>query len=252
MRPNTGEPSHTSSKTSLNTTRRSLLGQLCADSFSSSWVWREHTHQVSKLRYACGSARALRGYFRIGISLKMVVTVLTFCSFLSCIAATFLPPQRSWLAITFLPNCCFIFSCPSFFRSSWSDCFEQTCHFPSGSDGGSDFFCDEAPLGWTSTDFEEQWTILCRLTSFLLCDERSVAWSCLDLSRKTVPVENSERDSFISFFCAEARAIVCCVCWSVRGIGVSSRLWDLLQKDALFSLWDWLWFRLRGPRWPEE
>lgn len=45
MRPNTGEPSHTSSKTSLNTTRWSLLGQLRADSFCLlRRITRTHTH----------------------------------------------------------------------------------------------------------------------------------------------------------------------------------------------------------------
>lgn len=38
MRPNTGEPSHTSSKTPANTARRSLPGRLAADDLSSSWV----------------------------------------------------------------------------------------------------------------------------------------------------------------------------------------------------------------------
>lgn len=46
MRPNTGEPSHTSSKTSLNTTRRSLLGRLRPDGFSG--LRRERAHAFAR------------------------------------------------------------------------------------------------------------------------------------------------------------------------------------------------------------
>lgn len=180
------------------------------------------------------------------------VTILTFCSFLSCISATFIPAQRSCLALTCLPNRCFVFSCPALFRPSWSERLEQNCCFPSGSDG--EFFWEKA-LGWTGKESEAQWTILGRLIPSLLsaCDERLVAWSRLDLetSDSTKAVPDSEGDSFTSFFFTWVSAFVR-VCWCVRGFGVSSWLWDILQKDCFVPLWGWLWFRLRGPRWPEE
>lgn len=67
MRPNTGESSHTSSKTSLNTARRSLLGQLCADNLINPCA-QDHTHNISRLK-VCWSVCMLKS-----------VHVFTLCS----------------------------------------------------------------------------------------------------------------------------------------------------------------------------
>lgn len=264
MRPNTGEPSHTSSKTSLNTTRRSLLGQLWADSFSSFWVWREHTRrhtrthapsqQVEIQMWVCGM------FFFFGPctfwSLKLphhskwkdeqspLARILTVCSFRSCTSATCMPPRSRRLVSAFLIN--FGFSRPSSFTSFWSDRFVQTCCFLPGSDEEQGLCCEKGPLGGARADFEGRWP---RHTSCPLCDECSVVWSFTDLktpfSGKTVPEENSEGDFLISLFCTEAGDFVS----FARGTGVSSRLWDVLHKDPLFSLWSRSWFRTLGPGW---